>query len=197
MRCPEWRRTEASVIITDAMINKARLLKLVLMLLLLIPLGYLAACGVHHTRPVGGFQFFFSGEDKDYLTFQWPGDTDASFGKFGTFEIESKPVPSQREAFLIKAIGVGRVSKDVRYFIENGVGWVTQRTGDTSAAIHQFDLTNTEPLQTISIDFGESNSGDSMMFLIDGKLIRRPHDQLEMWDISTGSILDSIDLCYM
>ncbi len=31
-----------------------------------------------------------------------------------------------------------------------------------------------------------------MMFLIDGNLIRRPHDQLEMWDISTDSFLDSI-----
>ncbi len=117
----------------NAMIDKKRLLKLVLMLLLLVPLGYLAACGVHHTRPEGGFQFFFSREDKDYLTFPWPGDRDANFGKFATYEIESKPVPSQREAFLIKAIGIGRVSKDVRSFVENGVVRVTKRTGDTSA----------------------------------------------------------------
>ncbi len=152
------RPTEACVTIVHAMNNKARLLKLVLMLLLLVPLGYLAAIGVHHTRPEGGFQFLFSREDKDYLTIQWPGGSDASFGKFATLEIESKPMPSQWEAFLIRDIEIGRMSKEVRYFIENGVGWVTKRTGDTGAAIHQFDLTNNEAIQTIRIDFGEPNS---------------------------------------
>ena len=181
------------------MINKSRLLKLVLLLLLLVPLGVLAASAVHHTRPSGGGHLFFSKEGKEYLACEW---TNNKYTRFGTIDIESEPTSSPRASFSSKTTWLDRPisspnpirwSKDLLGLgIENGIGWITFRTGDTSAAIHQFDLTNNEPAQTNSIDFGESISGDSRMFLVDRKLIRGPHEQLELWDISKGRLLDSI-----
>jgi len=193
------RPAKASVTIAHAMINKKRSLKLVLMLLLLIPLGYLAAYAVHHTRPSSGGHLFLSKQGKDYLACEWVSN---KYARFGTIDIESEPTSFPRDSFSSETT---RLQRPISWLyskrwtedllglgIEKGIGWIAFRTGDTSAAIHQFNLTNNEPAQTNSIDFGESISGDSRMLLVDGKLIRGPHEQLELWDISKGLLLDSI-----
>ena len=169
------------------------------MLLLLVPLGYLAACAVHHTRPSSGGHLFLSKQGKDYLTCEWMSN---KYARFGTIDIESEPTSSPRDSFSSETT---RLERPISWLyskrwtedllglgIEKGIGWIAFRTGDTSATIHQFELTHKEPAQTNSVDFGESISGDSRMLLVDGKLIRGPHEQLELRDISKGLILDSI-----
>ena len=181
------------------MIHKTGLLKLVLMLLLLMPLGYLAACALHHIRPSSGGHLFLSKHGKDHLACEWINN---KYARFGTIDIEFESTSSPRTSFSSKTTWLDRPiswqnpirwTKDLLGLgIEDGIGWIAFRTGDTSVAIHQFYLINNEPAQTNSIDFGESISSDSRMMLVDGKLIRGPHEQLELWDVSKGLLLDSI-----
>ncbi len=165
------------------MINNTRLQKLVLMLLLLVPLGYLAACAVHHTRPSGGGQLFFSKEGKDFLTCEWISNKHA---RFGTIDIESEPTSSPRDSFSSKTTTAGWKHDVDGLGIENGIGWIAFQSGDTVAGVHQFDLTSKEPAQTSNIDFGESISGNLRMLMINNNLIRRIGEHLEMWVISSG-----------
>ena len=177
----------------NAMINKTRMLYLFLLLLLLVPLGYLAACGVHHTRPGDGFRPYLATEREDFLTYLWLIHDEA---RFITHDIASEPRSSARERFSTKTIKLKMATRSQNgswdhVFMENGIGWIVQ-TNDTSGCVYQFSLTNNEPVHTIIIDFGDSTSADSMILVIDGKLIRRANQKLEMWDALTGTFLDSI-----
>ena len=101
--CPN-RSTLAWVTMTNVMINIRRnqlsILKLVLLLVLLVPIGFLAAWGVHHTRSNVGGHIVFSKDGKEYLACQW---LNQRYIQFGTLCIDSEPKSSSRDSFSIKA----------------------------------------------------------------------------------------------
>ncbi len=181
------------------MLHKNRPLILFLWLLLIIPIGYLAILGIHHTRSQGGGQLFFSRNGRDFFACEWVSN---KYFRFDTLCLDSEPTTSPRDSFSIKTARTHQDTntqntrswtKDLLGLgLDEGIGWGIFRTGETSATAYQFDLTNAEPAKISCIEFGTSISSTFRMLIIDDKLIRVFGEQLEMWDISTGIVLDSI-----
>ena len=181
------------------MINQNRPLILFLWFLLLVPIGYVAVLGVHHTRTSNGGHLFFSKNDRDFLAYEWVSNKHI---RFGTLCLDSEPTSSSRDSVTIKTAKTHESAnsqytrswpKDLLGLgLEDGIGWSVLRTGETSASVFQFNLTNAEPAKMSRIEFGASISGTFRMLVIDDKLVRHSGEQLEMWDISTGIVLDSV-----
>ena len=200
--CPN-RSTLAWVTMTNVMIyirrNQLSLLILALLLVLLVPIGFLAAWGVHHTRSNVGGHIVFSKDGKEYLACQW---VNQRYIQFGTLCFDSEPKSSPRDNFSIKTTRSQESinSQNSRSLsenllglgIEDGIGWIALRTGDTSARICRFNLTNAEPVQTNSIEFDAIISSTYRVLLIGGKLIQMIGAELEIREISTGKVLDSV-----
>ena len=135
---------------------------------------------------------FFSKDSVEYVTC-CEGLSD-KYLKWSTLAIEGEPKASSGNWFSTKSIkttstmGFCNLSDDGKLIYLNH--------GDISLTLYQYELFNDEPIKTSNIGFVAPVSGhlSDCSYVSEGKLVSLTADQLQMQDISTGKVLDTIPI---
>ena len=178
----------------DRLISKNRLLFATLLLLMLVPIGYLASLGVQLIRPEQvGYQFF-SKDGVEYVTcVQVLSDTSL---KWSTLAIDGEPKSPSGNGFSTKKI---KQKTDTAYVFshlyDDGRGFEIL-SGDGSSILCEYELNNDTPVKTTDIEFitPVSRHPSDCHCVCNDKLVRLTADQLELREISTGRVLDAVSV---
>jgi hypothetical protein len=176
------------------LIYKNRLLFGTLLVLLLLPIGYLASLSVQLTRPEQvGYQFF-SKDGVEYVTCSQLL-SDASI-KWSTLAIDGEPKSTSGNWFSTKKIKPkSNAAYAFSYLSDDGRGFEIY-SGDGSSILYEYELYNDKPVKVTDIEFLAPVSYHQSDFncVCNGRLVRMTADQLELRDVSTGEVLDAVPL---
>ena len=178
----------------DRLIYKNRLLFGTLLLLILVPIGYLASLGVQLIRPEQVSYQFFSKEGVEYVTYsQVLSDTSL---KWSTLAIDGEPKSSSRNGYSTKKIKQKSNTAYVfSHLYDDGRGFEIL-CGDGSSILYEYELYNDTPVKITDIEFiaPVSRHPSDCNCACNDKLVRMTADQLELREISSGKVLDAVSV---
>ena len=172
---------------------------ILLSLILLFLISCLAAWGVHHTRSsnYGNYELFEK-DGKEFLVSEFANGKSI---EMSVIRMDVEPTKISRSAVSTKNLSplpkiesnnAETWGKDLNGGFDNGCVWRAIRNGDSTANLFRVELSHDEPVRTTSIEFGAPITRDSRLIVCGDKLVHSSGEQMELRDIDSGKLLDSI-----
>ena len=171
--------------------------KVVLLLVFLMAIAGLAVWGIHHTRPSRHGNYELVAKDgKEILVSAFADST--SYG-WGVIRMDGELTNFARSRFSTRRLTERstKLSADANRYLDggndNGSVWTVIRDVDSDAHLLQLELTSDEPVRSTSFAFpAPTTKFESRASVCGEKLVLSSGEQMELRDIRSGRVLDSI-----